>query len=69
MYFFFIKLTKCLILAVSNKSGLKLFKLKYSNIFIRLERKLFLPVEGRPNDIKKDCLTKEYSFLFLRYRM
>ena len=47
----------------SYKSGLKSGSLKYSDIFIKWEWKLFLPLQCKSNDIKKTCLTRDSSSL------
>ena len=43
--------------------------LKYSDISIKWEWKLLLPLQYKSNDIKKDCLTKDSSSLGLMYKM
>ena len=50
-------------MAISNKSGLKSGSLKYSDIFIKWEWKLFLPLQCKSNDIKTACLTRDSSSL------
>ena len=65
----YFKPTKFFIIAVSNKSVLKSGRLKYSDISIRRERKLLLPLQYKSNDFKKDCLTKDSSSLDLIYTM
>ena len=50
-------------------SVLKSGMLKYSDISIKWEWKLLLPLQYKSNDIKKDCLTKDSSFLGLMYKM
>ena len=60
---------KCLISAVSNKSGSWWLRLKYSDISISLEWKLYLSEVWRLKKKKGDCLTMESSFLLWRYRM
>ena len=50
-------------------SVLKSGMLKYSDIFIKWEWKLLLPLQYKSNDFKKDCLTKDSSSLGLMYKM
>ena len=56
-------------MATSNKSGLKSGSLKYSDVFVKWEKKLFLPLQCKSNDIKKACLTSDSSSLDCIYKM
>ena len=64
-----LNLRKFFTIAVSNRSVLKSGRLKYSDISIKWEWKLLLPLQYKSNDIKKDCLTKDSSSLDLIYEM
>ena len=69
IYSCFIELTQPFTIAVSNESGLKSGRLKYSDIFVNAKWKLFLPLQCKSNDIKKDCLTKLTFLVDCIYKM